>query len=224
MTSAMTTSAVIVAAGSSVRMGFDKLAVLLDGVPVLRRTVEAFAACPEIGSVVVVCPQERFDELLGGVEYAKPVIRVNGGCQRQESVARGVAAVPEGTQWVAVHDGARPLIRPDEIRACCEAAREFGAAVLARPVTETLKRVDADGFSAGSVEREGLWFMETPQVFRRDLLQRGLEEVAARHLVVTDEVSAVEAAGVAVRMVPSRHPNLKITTPADLVLAAALGS
>ena len=216
-----TCSAILVAAGSSRRMGFDKLASPLVGVPVLRRTLDAFLAAESIAEVVVVCPAERW-ELLGSSEFSKPVRRVDGGKDRQDSVAAGLAALAAGARFVAVHDGARPLIAPADIDRCVTAAGGYRAAALARRVTETLKRSDADGFSDGALSREQLWFMETPQVFEIPLLLEAYAAVTAQGLVITDEVSAMEAIGVRVKFVESCHPNLKITTPADLALAEAL--
>lgn len=212
-------SAVIVAAGSSRRAGFDKLAALLDGVPVLRRSVDAFVAAGA-SAVVVVCPETRWVETgLAAAEFPVPVVRVDGGAERQDSVAAGMAALPAGTRMVAVHDGARPLVTPEGIRACLAAAEETGAAACAHPVVDTLKRADAGGFSLPeAVSREHLWGMETPQIFNLELLQRAYLHVAEQGLVVTDEVSAVESIGVATQLVQV-GANLKITLPGDLELA-----
>lgn len=201
-------------------MGFDKLASPLAGVPVLRRTLDAFLAADSIAEVVVVCPADRW-ELLGNGFY-KPVRRVPGGADRQDSVAAGLAALSESADLVAVHDGARPLVSPADIDRCVAAAAEHRAAALARRVTETVNRADTQDFSAQTVSREHLWFMETPQVFEVPLLREAYEAVRSRGLAVTDEVSALEAIGVRVKLVESQHPNLKITTPADLSLAEAL--
>lgn len=211
--------AVIVAAGSSRRAGFDKLAAPLAGVPVLRRSVDAFVAAGA-SAVVVVCPAFRWQETgLAAAAFPVPVSRVDGGAERQDSVAAGLAALPAGTRMVAVHDGARPLITPEGIRACMAAAEEHGAAACAHPVVDTLKRADAAGKSLPEkVSREHLWGMETPQIFALELLQRAYAHVQARGLVVTDEVSAVEAIGVATQLVQG-GANLKITLPGDLELA-----
>jgi 2-C-methyl-D-erythritol 4-phosphate cytidylyltransferase len=214
-------SAIIVAAGSSRRMGFDKLAAPLAGKPILLRTVEAFLAADCISSIVVVCSGERW-QLLAGLPSSKPVIRTEGGADRQDSVARGLAALPENAGWVAVHDGARPLVHPSDIERCVSEAILHRAAALARRVTETLKLSDDHAFCAKPVSRENLWFMETPQVFATPLLRDAYAKVSSDNLNVTDEVSAVDAIGVAAKFVESFHPNLKITTPADLALAEAL--
>ena len=211
--------AVIVAAGSSRRAGFDKLAAPLAGVPVLRRSVDAFVAAGA-AAVVVVCPESRWVETgLAAADFPVPVSRVDGGAERQDSVAAGLAALPAGTRMVAVHDGARPLITTQGIAACLAAAEETGAATCAHPVVDTLKRADAAGKSLPEkVSREHLWGMETPQIFRLELLLQAYQYVKENALVVTDEVSAVEALGVPTQLVQG-GANLKITLPGDLELA-----
>ncbi len=215
-------AAVIVAAGNGRRAGFDKLAALLDGVPVLRRSVDAFVAAG-CEAVVVVCPPERWEAVgLAAASFPVPVLRVDGGAERQDSVAAGLAVLPRAVNWVAVHDGARPLITPEGIRACREAAARTGAAACAHPVVDTLKRVDAEGRTLPEpVSREHLWGMETPQIFDRRLLELAYAEVKARGLAVTDEVSAMEAVGIATTLVQVGM-NMKITLPGDLDLAACL--
>lgn len=211
--------AVIVAAGSSRRAGFDKLAANLDGSPVLRRSVDAFVAAG-CSAVVVVCPEPRWCEVgLADAAFPIPVLRADGGAERQDSVAAGLDALPAGTRYVAVHDGARPLITPQGIAACLAAARQTGAAACAHPIVDTLKRADAAACSLPEkVSRDNLWGMETPQIFDLALLRRAYACVAAQHLVVTDEVSALEAIGVSTRLVQV-GANLKITLPGDLELA-----
>ena len=214
-------TAILVAAGSSRRMGMDKLAWPLAGVPVLRRTLEAFLAAESIADIVVVCPAARAG-LLGGADFSKPVRCVDGGADRQDSVANGLAAVLPATCYVAVHDGARPLVTPADIDRCVAAAIDHRAATLACRVTESMRRSDADDFSAEAVSRDHLWRMETPQVFETELLRNAYRAATARGWILTDEVSAVQACGTRVKFVESRQPNPKVTTPADLALAAAL--
>jgi len=215
------TAAIIVASGSSRRMGFDKLLAPLAGKPVLRHSIEAFVACPEVEALVVVCPAGRWRQL-GDIGSDKPVTRVNGGATRHESVQAGLGALPRETGWVAIHDGARPLVSPADITRCIAAARADGAATLARPATDTMMRSDAQGFSAGTVDRERLWCMETPQVFRVDDLHRAALHARGHGLSFTDEVSALQAIGGRVRFIEPSRANLKVTTPSDLALAAAL--
>ena len=214
----MPCAAIIVAAGSSRRMGFDKLAADLLGKSVLRHSVDAFMAASGISRVIVVAPEDRFESL--GPDFPKPLLRADGGAERQHSVENGLALVEE--EIVAVHDGARPLVKPETIDACIAAAKEHHAAALARQAMETMKRSDPNGFARESVSRDLLWFMETPQVFLTELLRKAYSVVREKGLTVTDEVSAVEALGIATKLVVSPAPNPKITVPADIELAAAL--
>ena len=196
-------------------MGFDKLAALLDGKPVLSRTLDAFLACDSITEIIVVCPPERF-LLLPETAFTKPVRRVDGGAARHLSVANGLAAVSPDAELIAIHDAARPLVSQADILATIAAAKEHGAASLARRVTETLKRSDENGFTTAAVPRENLWFMETPQIFSADLIRAAYAHILENNIEVTDETSALEAYGKKVKLVPSTSPNPKITSPADL--------
>lgn len=217
-------AAVIVAAGSSRRAGFDKLAAPLAGLPVLRRSVDAFVAAGA-STVIVVCPESRWTETgLADAEFPVPVMRVDGGQERQDSVFAGLAALPAGLEFVAVHDGARPLITPEGIRKCLTAAQKTGAAACAHPVVDTLKRANAEGYATTEkVSRDNLWGMETPQIFFIPLLREAYETVKAQGLTVTDEVSAVEVLGTPTSLVQA-GPNLKITLPGDLELAELIFS
>lgn len=224
--------AIIVAAGNSRRAGFDKLLAPLAGQAVLKRSIAAFmqAGAQEI---IVVCPQSRWDEL--ELEYfahqgasakgaqAKGMCarlhRVDGGAQRQDSVFAGIQALPSSCDYVAVHDGARPLILPEDILSCLAVAQNTGAAACAHPIVDTLKRSDAEGRSLPeSINREQMWGMETPQIFEKSLLQQAYQSVLAEKAIVTDEVSVMEYVGKATSLV-SGSVNLKITLPGDLELA-----
>ena len=217
------TAAIIVASGSSRRMGFDKLMAPLAGQPVLAHSLKAFHQCEEIQTIIVVTDQERFAQLdLSGL--SKPILRVDGGKERQDSVQNGLAALPQETKWVAIHDGARPLIRPDSISSALAAAREHGAASLAHPITETLKRTNQQEMVTDSVSREDLWAMETPQCFELSLLKEAYRAISAEGLLVTDEVSALQHLEKTIQLVANPLSNPKITYPADLTLAEALYS
>jgi 2-C-methyl-D-erythritol 4-phosphate cytidylyltransferase len=221
----MSTTAIIVAAGSSRRMGFQKLTADLRGKPVLRWTIEAFDACDAVDDLLIVVGEATREMVLEWAEeglFKKPVVISEGGAERHFSVHEGLKRLPETADIVAVHDGARPIIRADQISRCIARARECKAVACARPVTETLKRVDGTGAIAGNLEREGAWIMETPQVFDRALLCRAYDCVVREGLLVTDEVSAVQQVGAKVFVLDNPEPNLKITYPADLELAAKL--
>lgn len=219
------TAAVIVAAGSGTRMGFDKLLAPLAGEPVILHTLRAFHACPDIDGIWIVAGDER-GRVIADLAAAAglPECRgiVPGGAERHFSVWNGLEALPPDCRLVAVHDGARPLIHPDQISRCCARAATHGAAASARRVTETLKRADAHGQVTGSIDREGVWIMETPQVFQLPILRDAYRAVLESHLLVTDEVSAVEHTGHPVWLVENPAPNPKITLPGDLDTAARL--
>ncbi len=212
-------SAIVVAAGGSRRMGFDKLTALLAGQPVMVHTIKAFLACPEIGQIIVVTTPERW-ALLQAAGLSEACEMVPGGAERHHSVWEGLTKC-QGS-LVAVHDAARPLISPEVIAATLAAAAQHGAAAAGRRITDTLKRVDANGIVTESLSRDGVWAMETPQTFRTALLQQAYELVLQQEATVTDEVSAVQLLGHPVHMVDAGHPNLKVTFPADLALAARL--
>lgn len=209
------TAAIIVASGSSRRMGFDKLLAPLDGRPVLEHSVRAFAACPNFSEIIIVTDRERFSQLTLA-DLATPIRQIDGGRERQDSVQRGLAALSEEVQWVAIHDGARPWIGPAEIELTLKAACEHGAAALAHPIVETLKRADEEGFVTEALDRERVWAMETPQCFHLQKLREAYQEVIAKGLQVTDEVSALQALGQSVKLVANPRPNTKITFPSDL--------
>ncbi|MGB6219977.1 2-C-methyl-D-erythritol 4-phosphate cytidylyltransferase [Haloferula sp.] len=217
----MPCAAIIVASGLSRRMGFDKLAAPIKDIPVLRRTVNTFMEAPGIDKVIVVCPQERFDTLLFG-DFPKPLIRVDGGKERRHSVEAGLAVLDESDMMVAIHDGARPLVTVEMIQQTIEQARQCGAAALARPVTETIKKADHENFSLQGIDRTSLWYTETPQTFRTSTLKRAYAGLDEKGVLATDEVSVVESMGITTKLIHSKGPNLKITHPSDIQLAEAL--
>lgn len=208
----MTYAAIIVASGSSQRMGFDKLAAEWDGKPILWHSVRAFSSLKEVAQVVVVTPEERFAWL---TDFEK-LTRVDGGAERPDSVAAGLAALSSDISHVAIHDGARPLISAEAILATFKKAEQTGAAALARRVTETLKRATPDGISTESVSRDHLWMMETPQIFEKSLITQAYEKVRSGDALITDEVSALQLLGLGTHIVENNTPNPKVTVQADL--------
>lgn len=215
------TSVIIVAAGNSRRMGFNKLLALLAGEPVLRRTIGMFQKCAAVDEIIVVAGEAVQAEVeawrAAGFDKISHIIA--GGAERHLSVNAGLQALAPACDIVAVHDGARPLIAVEQITRCIEAARTQGSVACARPMTETLKRCDAEGRVTGSIDRANAWIMETPQVFQRSLLVRAYAAVIRDGAQVTDEVSAVQHVGEAVFVVANPEPNPKITFPSDIVLA-----
>jgi 2-C-methyl-D-erythritol 4-phosphate cytidylyltransferase len=213
-------SAVIVAAGSSRRMGFDKILTPLAGEALIRHTVRAFEQCLAVREIVVVCARERETDMrdaLSGV--AKLAKIVPGGETRQESVLSGLDAIAREADFVAVHDAARPLITPDFITKCFDAAREYGASTAAEPVTDTLQRSDETRCCREVVDREGLWRMQTPQVFRADEIRRAMQGAQSAGVNVTDETSALRRLGGRVFVVENADWNFKVTYPRDVPVA-----
>jgi len=218
-------TAIIVAAGGSQRMGFDKLLALLGDKPVLAHTLDAFERTSCVRDVILVTRAERLEEMQELVrqnKFAKTFQVIAGGVHRQDSVGAGLERLSAETSYVAVHDAARPLVRPEQIEQVFALARQHGAAALAEPITDTIKRVDADLFVTGGVSRDGLYAMQTPQIFSRDLILSAYAGVAAQGLSITDEVSAVEQLGAKVLLVPNDDFNVKITYPRDLLLAQSV--
>lgn len=212
-------AAIIVAAGSSRRMGFDKLVAPLAGSTVLARSVSAFEQAREIGEIVLVARKDWVAEFRGlctreGFTKVRDVIP--GGEERHLSVWNGLRWAAARAEWVAVHDAARPLICPRTIAGCLALARKAGAAACAVRVVDTVKRADADGFVSASVEREGLWAMQTPQVFRTGELLAAYAAMLESGGRCTDEVSAVQESGGRVALFEVGEPNFKITAPGDL--------
>jgi 2-C-methyl-D-erythritol 4-phosphate cytidylyltransferase len=202
-------------------MGFNKLLAPLNGVPVIVRTLQTFDRCDAIDEIIVVAGDEVRDALKA-FNFAKLKTVLPGGSERHFSVFEGLRAVSEGASIVAVHDGGRPLITTAQISKCVAIAHDKRAVACARPVTETMKRCDEKGKITNSIERKHAWIMETPQVFDRQLLMHAYVNVLGTGLLVTDEVSAVQALGEPVYVVENTSPNLKITFPADLALAEKL--
>lgn len=213
-------SAIIVAAGSSERMGFDKLFALVSGKPVIAHTIAAFENTKCVDEIVLVGRADCIGELrklIGKPSKVKQI--VEGGAQRSDSVRAGLEHVDPKSDFVAVHDAARPMITPEKITRVFEAARTNGAATLAEPINDTLKRADADLTVTGPVDRSGVYAMQTPQVFEKKLLREAYDLVAKKNLSVTDEVSAVELLERKILLVPNHDFNFKITYPRDLPLA-----
>lgn len=222
----MSTAALVLAAGRGERLGAEvpKGFVPLAGAALLVRSLRALAAAPCIDLLQPVLPADAgarwralAAELAGLGGLREPVA---GGAERQDSVAAGLAALPPEAEWVAVHDAARCLVRPADVERVVAAARESGAALLAVPVRDTIKRVRG-GAVVETPPRAECWAAQTPQVFRTELLREALAKAAAAGFRATDDASLVERLGVPVRVVEGDPGNVKITTPADLRAAEA---
>jgi len=215
-------SAVIVAAGSSRRMGFDKLFATLRGKPVVAHSVAAFEKTEEIGEIVIVTraeQMERLEKLAASEGWKKVKGLVEGGAERHLSVWAGLHAVSASASFVAIHDGARPLTTPAVIKACLDLARQTGAACVAAPVPDTVKRASEACVVVESVDRAGLWAMQTPQIFSTPVILQAYAAIISAGEMVTDEVSAVQRMGVNIALLRNDEWNFKITVPRDLELA-----
>jgi 2-C-methyl-D-erythritol 4-phosphate cytidylyltransferase len=225
------TAAILLAAGRGKRMRgavADKVLAPLAGRPVFAHSVAAFAASG-VADLYVIVHRDRRQMLALAAHAPTPAVFVCGGRERQDSVAAALAALPPGITHVFIHDCARPLVRPEQLRSLLQLARRHHAAVLAHRVTDTIKQAAPSAASrAGAsakagllpsslktIPRETLWAMETPQVFARDLITRAYGRVAAKKLRVTDDTAAVELLRHPVALLANPHPNPKLTAPAD---------
>jgi 2-C-methyl-D-erythritol 4-phosphate cytidylyltransferase len=203
-------------------MGFDKLLAKIGEKPVIVHALRAFQETDSVTAIVVVGREKRLADLRKAIadeQLGKVTAVIAGGERRQDSVRIGLAAVGAEARHVAIHDAARPLVTPQQIESVYQLCLQHGAAALAEPVTDTLKRADEECCVCGSVDRNGLFAMQTPQVFERELIERAYAAVAGNNISITDEVSAVEHVGHKIVIVPNETANFKITYPADLPMA-----
>ena len=213
-------TAIIVAAGSSKRAGFDKLLAKIAGRPVIHHTLAAFEKASCVSDVLVVSRETvamRHFIVKTNLRKLRKVVR--GGVRRQDSVLAGLNALDDEVEFVAVHDAARPLITSEQIERAFEQCCVHGSAALAQPVNDTLKRADADLLVVGSVDRHQIYAMQTPQIFERELIEDAYSAVYAENISVTDEVSAVERLGHKIALVLNDDFNFKITYQRDLPVA-----
>lgn len=218
-------SAVIVAAGSSQRMGSDKMMASLGGIPVVVRTLQAFQRSEYVDEIVVVTQTEKIEqlaELCVKYEITKTSRVISGGATRMESALAGVSEVRRGAKLIAIHDGARPLVPQELIERVVNAARSFRSAVPALKSVDTLKIVDGDGIITGAADREYTVRVQTPQVFDADLIKGALTKAVTSKLSLTDDCSAVEMMGIKTHTVPGDENNIKITNPRDLYVAEGI--
>ena len=215
-------TAIIVAAGDSRRMGFDKLFAVIADKPVIAHTIHAFERASSVSEIIVVGRADRCDEIKTIVRdenFKRVPLIIPGGKHRQDSVRAGLSHLEAATTYVAVHDAARPLVTAEQIDRVFEQCRIHAAAGMAEPISDTLKRADANLIVAGSVDRHQVYAMQTPQIFERQLLEEAYRGVYAENASVTDEVSAVERLGRKIVLVLNDDFNFKITYPRDLLLA-----
>lgn len=218
-------SAVIVAAGRSERMGANKILLELGSMTVFERTVRAFEESELVDEIVVVSSSENIVRCRSIVKeklLSKVTAIVSGGGSRSESVRRGLAACNKNAEIIAVHDGARPLIKPESIDKAVEAAKEYGASAVGVRSKDSVKIIDDEDFAVSSVDREHVVRIQTPQVFKRDIIFRAHEKAAEDGFDGTDDCSLTERIGVKAKMIYLPYVNLKLTEPTDMILANAI--
>lgn len=221
----MNTSVVIVCAGNSTRMGgVNKILLPLGERLVIGVTMQAFQKCKSVGEIIIVAresdiPAIREEADKAGITKLKEC--TTGGATRQESVINGIRCISKGIQLVAIHDGARPLVKPEHIEKVIKDASVFGGATLGVPVKDTIKTVDG-GLIIDTPPRSSLYITQTPQIFKRDLYFEGVDFALEHGLDFTDDCQLVEAIGGKVAMTVGDYTNIKITTPEDIKLAEVL--
>lgn len=220
------TAAILAAGGSSSRMGegISKQMLRLDGKPLIVHTLLAFEKAETVDEIVVVAKQSElplYDEFKTIYGITKLKKTVTGGDSRQESIQKGFAAISEKSDFVAIHDGARCLITPEEIDRINHAAYATGAAAAARRTEETVKR-EKSGLILETLDRDHIWLARTPQTFGADLYRAALAIAERDSLTVTDDCALVEHIDYRIRLVECSKHNIKITTTEDIPLAEAI--
>ena len=218
------TSAIIVAAGNSTRMGggISKQMTMLEGMPVVARTLRAYQQSPEIGEIIVVAREDemaRYEEFKEKYQLTKLAHIVRGGSDRQESVMTGLKKVREDAGFVAIADAARCLITPAMVGRVCRNAYLYGSATAACRVVDTVKTANTNGFIDDTIDREKVWLAQTPQVFSLKIYRAAAYSALEKNFKATDDNSLVERIHRRIKLVDCGQENIKITTREDLVRA-----
>ena len=218
------TAAIIVAAGKGERFGggVKKQFQLLSGKPVIAHSTECFEKSDSVGEIVLVVPEDSVDycrkEIVEEFGFKKVTKVIPGGQERQDSVEKGLNSVSQDVDLVLIHDGVRPFITGRMIEAVIKEAARSGAAIIAMPAKDTIKKTSPEGFIENTIPRESIWLAQTPQAFRYDVLKKAYVKIKGRASKFTDESSLVEECGVRVKLVKGSGINIKITTEEDLIL------
>jgi 2-C-methyl-D-erythritol 4-phosphate cytidylyltransferase/2-C-methyl-D-erythritol 2,4-cyclodiphosphate synthase len=224
----MTTVAIIPAAGSGKRMQGDlpKQYLPVDGKMILLHTLSVFRLSPDIDEIILVVPEEDIPMVRQMIIEPRGISKVRhvmaGGKQRQDSVRNGLAAVEDQVDIVLIHDAVRPLISESLIHQAVREAEKHGAVTVGMPVKDTIKSVDTGGWIVETLNRKVLWMTQTPQAFRRSVIQEAYRRADEDQFYGTDDASLVERMGCRVKMIASSYANIKITTPEDLLMAEFL--
>jgi len=212
--------AVIVAAGSSSRMGgIDKMFIEIAGKPLIAHTLQRFDISNSIDLIVLVVRKEnqnKFQSVVSGLRLNTKIMIVEGGEERQDSVWNGLNAFPFQSQVVLIHDGARPCTHTKIIKELIIAANEYGAAVPATKITDTLKESNNGITITKTVDRSLLWAVQTPQAFKPKIILKALKKIKECGVIVTDDAAACEFINQPVRLIECKWPNPKVTYPHDI--------
>lgn len=213
-------TAIILSAGMSQRMGYNKMLLKIGSKTVFERTVEAFEDSDVVDEIIIAAPKEsieEYSEIVRKNGYTKVVWIVPGGDTRQGSVRNALEKIPEECGYIAVHDGARPLIKEESIRLVAEAAVEFGGAVASVLSVDTLKSINEQGMIMGTIDREATVQVRTPQIFKKEILLRAHEAAYEDGFEGTDECMLVERCGFPIKTVITGRDNVKLTYPEDVL-------
>ncbi len=221
----ITVSAIIACAGNSARMnGVNKQLWELDCIPVCIRSMLAFEGIEQVSEIIISAREQDIpviEKFAENYNITKFKCAVKGGETRQQSVFSAFMHTDKSTRFIAVHDGARPLVDPEHIKKCIKDASVFGGAVLGVPVKDTVKLVDG-GMIADTLDRRKLYSIQTPQIVRRDIYVKGINFARDNELDFTDDCQLAEAVGAKINLTLSDYRNIKITTPEDLAVAEVL--
>lgn len=220
-------SAIIVAAGNSTRMRSQKNKLLMElmGMPVIARTLAAFENADLVDEVIVVTREEDLIQIYDIVKYfelSKVSQVITGGNTRQQSVSCGIAVANEKAEYFAIHDGARPLVKPESINSVISDAIMHNAASLGVPIKDTLKQVRSDGYIIATLNRDLVWHVQTPQVFESSIYKKALTRALESGEDFTDDCQLLERTGVGVYMTRGEYSNIKITTLEDIQTAKSI--
>lgn len=220
-------TAIILAAGKGARMnaGMNKQFIRLNGKPLLAHTLEAFQSCNAINSIILVAGKEELqlckEQILDAYGFDKVDKLIPGGNERQQSVYNGIRSL-EDCSIVVIHDGARPVLSEGIIEKCIEGAKIYGAVSAGMPAKETVKILNEENFVEYTPERGRVWVTQTPQAFKRDIIEKAHEMANIKGISGTDDAYLVENMGIKVKMIKGSYENIKVTTSEDIIIAEAI--
>ena len=221
-------TAIVLAAGKGTRMnaGMNKQFMLINDRPLLAQTLAAFQSCNAIDSIILVAGRDELkackEQIIDRYGFDKVDKLVPGGSERQQSVYNGIMELEDDCSIVVIHDGARPILPEGIIEKCIDGAKIYGAVSAGMPAKETIKILNEEGFVQYTPERGKVWVTQTPQAFKRDIIEKAHETANIKGISGTDDAFLVECMGIKVKMLEGSYENIKITTPEDIILAEAI--